>query len=305
MRVWAIRVAAAFAAALALAGCASRGEPQAARQGALELRFLDVGQGDGILIRNGEKTVLVDAGETDGVVAQLRSLGVRSIDLAVASHNDNDHIGGMDAVLGAFPVRYYLDNGVPKTTRIQRAVYDLVRQRGVQYLQPTARTIELGDARIRVIPSPVTGGRSDQNDHSVALLLERGAFKALLTGDSERRELAALLREGGIPDVDVFKAPHHGSRTGVLDAWLARTRPEVVVISVGLHNDYHHPHPEALAAYGRVARAVLRTDRDGAVTVTVDAVGCYAVRAERGGPDPLIRGGPAACPNTPAKEQTP
>jgi beta-lactamase superfamily II metal-dependent hydrolase len=261
----------------------------------LELRFLNVGQGDAILIRNGGKTVLVDAGETDGIAARLRQLGVDSIGLAVASHNDNDHIGGMDAVLRSLPVRYYLDNGFPKTTRIQRTVLELVRDRGVTYLQPGPRTVEVGDARVRVVPSPVAGRNVAQNDHSVALLVERGAFRALLTGDSEKRELAALVRAGDVPDVDVFKAPHHGSRTGVLDAFLARARPEVIVISVGLRNPFGHPHEEALAAYQTPGRTVLRTDRDGDVVVSVDAAGCYEARTARSGTAVLARGGPPTC----------
>jgi competence protein ComEC len=283
-------------AALALCAAAARPALATAQQpGFLELRFLDVGQGDAILIRNGGKTVLVDAGETDGIAARLRQLGVDTIGLIVASHNDNDHIGGLDAVLRALPVRYYLDNGFPKTTRIQRTVLELVRDRGVTYLQTGPRTIEVGDARVRVLPSPATGRGVAQNDHSVVLVVERGAFRALLTGDSEKRELAALLRHDEVPDVDIFKAPHHGSRTGLLDAFLARARPEVIVISVGLGNPFGHPHEDALAAYQVLGRTVLRTDQSGDVVVSVDSAGCYDVRTARSGPTVLARGGPATC----------
>jgi beta-lactamase superfamily II metal-dependent hydrolase len=290
---------------LAAAACAPRRAPAPQTSGTLELRFLDVGQGDAALLRNAGKAVLVDAGPTDAIAGKLRALGVDSLDLAVATHNHSDHIGGMDAVLASIPVRLYLDNGDPANTRIQRTVLQLVRDRNVVYLQATGRTIKLGDARIRVIPSPVQAAPADQNDHSVALLLERGGFKALLTGDSERRELEGLLRDADLPDVDVFKAPHHGSRTGILDGWLARIRPEVVVISVAAHNDYGHPHAEALAAYQAAARAVLRTDRDGDVIVTVDAAGCYEVRTAHAGPAPVARGGPASCATSPAKENLP
>ena len=290
---------------LAAAACAPRRAPAPRANGTLELRFLDVGQGDAALLRNGGKAVLVDAGPTDAIAGKLRALGVDSLDLAVATHNHSDHIGGMDAVLAAIPVRFYLDNGDPANTRIQRTVLQLVRDRGVTYLQATARTVELGDARIRVIPSPVEAAPADQNDHSVALLLERGVFKALLTGDSERRELEGLLQGADLPDVDVFKAPHHGSRTGLLDGWLARIRPEVIVISVAAHNDYGHPHAEALAAYQAAARTVLRTDRDGDVIVTVDAAGCYEVRTAHAGPVPVARGGPATCAAPSAKESLP
>jgi len=293
-------------AALAFGAAAARPAPAAAqRPGILELRFLDVGQGDAVLIRNAGKIVLVDAGETDAIAARLRQLGVDTIGLAVASHNDNDHIGGMDAVLRALPVRYYLDNGFPKTTRIQRTVLELVRDRGVTYLQSGPRMVEVGDTRIRVFPSPVAGRSVAQNDHSVVLIVERGAFRALLTGDSEKRELAALLRQNEVPDVDVFKAPHHGSRTGILEAFLARARPEVIVISVGLGNAFGHPHAEALAAYQTPGRTVLRTDQGGDVVVSVDAAGCYEVRADRSGPAVLARSGPANCPARTHQERRP
>jgi competence protein ComEC len=278
------------------------------RQPALELRFLDVGQGDAILIRHAGKTVLVDAGETDGIVTILRALGVDTIDLAVASHNHDDHIGGLDAVLQAFPVRFYLDNGHPANTRIQRRVLELVRDRGVTYRDAGALTdsvIALGDAALRVIPSPVTGSRVNPNDESVALVLERAGFRALLTGDSERRELGALLRGARIPDVDVLKAPHHGSRTGVIPSWLARTRPEVVAISVGAGKSYGLPDEDALAAYGEGGRTVLRTDLDRDIVVTVDGRGCYEVRAGRAGEEVRARGGPAACAVPPTQESLP
>lgn len=296
---------AAFGLLLAAAACAPSRPPTPRASGTLELRFLDVGQGDAALVRNGGKAVLIDAGPTDAIAGKLRALGVDSLSLAIATHNHSDHIGGMDAVLAAIPVRFYLDNGDPANTRIERTVLQLVQSRGVTYLQPTTRTIEVGDARIRVVPSPVLDRPADQNDHSVTLLLERGAFKALLTGDSERRELEGLLRDSVATDVDVYKAPHHGSRTGLLEGWLERVRPEVVVISVAAHNDYGHPHAEALAAYQAAARTVLRTDRDGDVTVSVDAAGCFEVRTAHAGPAPVARGGPAACATPSAKESLP
>src|SRR5712692_3585378 len=92
----------------------------------LELRFLDVGQGDAAVIREGGKTVLVDAGRSARIVLQLQSLGVDTIDLVVASHNHADHIGGMVAVLNSTRVPFYLDNGVPHTTATYQRTIEAV-----------------------------------------------------------------------------------------------------------------------------------------------------------------------------------
>lgn len=110
----------------------------------LELRFLDVGQGDAAVIREGGKTVLVDAGHSARIMLQLEALGIRTIDLVVASHNHADHIGGMTAVLGAAIIPYYMDNGVPHTTATYQRTIQAVAANGAQYLRPSHRTITLG-----------------------------------------------------------------------------------------------------------------------------------------------------------------
>jgi competence protein ComEC len=254
---------------------------QQAAPPALEIRFLDVGQGDAVLLRSKGRTALIDAGPSDAIVRRLRALGVDTIDLLVASHNHSDHIGGADAVLDSIAVGFYLDNHLPATTRIQERVLERVEKKGVAYLAPTARRIALGTARLVVIPPPAGGSSEEQNNHSVGILVEQGGFLALLTGDSEVEEINALLARDTLPDVDVLKAAHHGSRNGVTPGWLARTRPEVVVISAGAGNSYGHPHAAALRYYCTANRRVFRTDRNGEVTVTVAADGGYGVAAAK------------------------
>jgi len=261
----------ATAAAAAVADTASQ----------LELRFLDVGQGDAVLVRASGRAVLVDAGPSDRVVARLRELGVEKLDLLLASHNHSDHIGGMDAVLDSLPVRNYLDNGHPAGTDIQKRILRRLEEKSVTYLEATPRTVSLGDTRLRIVPSPVRERGDEQNDRSVVVIVERGRFRALLSGDSEEPEIRALLAPGtDLPDVDVLKAAHHGSHNGVTREWLARLRPEVVVISAGKANNYGHPHREALQLYCTEGRQVLRTDLHGEVVVEVSAGGAYATWAE-------------------------
>jgi len=199
----------------------------------LTIRFLDVGQGDATLIVSPEgKRVLIDAGPGESAVGQwLGTAHVDTIDLAIASHNHADHIGGMAAVLTAIPVRYYLDNGVPHTTATYQRTIAAVEARGAQYLRPTARTITVGTARFRILPPPP--GAEDRNNHSVGVLVEFGEFRALLTGDSELGELGYWLEQDSVPQVQVVKVAHHGSANGTSIAWVQRTRPQIAVISVG------------------------------------------------------------------------
>jgi beta-lactamase superfamily II metal-dependent hydrolase len=248
----------------------------------VEVIFLDVGQGDAVVIRGpGPKVALIDAGPRGSRVADaLAELGVDTVHLAVASHPHADHIGGMAEVLGRFPVKAYLDNGIPHTTSTYRALLDVVTRLGqrdsVFYRRAEARTFILGDMRLRVLPPPEFG--AGLNDRSVGILLEFGEFRAIFPGDAERGGLAHFANLG-LPQVTVLKASHHGSGNGVSAEWLEAVRPRVVVISVGARNGYGHPHREAVRYYERSRAAVYRTSTHGRITVRGARDGTYEVTA--------------------------
>ena len=274
---WIVRRAAA-----AVIGCLLVVGPVHAQT--LELRFLDVGQGDAALIVTPEgKRVLVDAGPAAfPVVPYLRSHHYDTLDLVVASHNHTDHIGGMTAVIASTTVRAYLDNGIPHTTATYESTVRAVAASGAQYLQATARTITVGSARLRVLPPPARQG--DQNNGSVGILLEYGAFRALLTGDSEQDELDYWLKHDSVPRVTVVKVAHHGSPNGTTAAWVQATGPQIAVISVGAGNSYGHPAPQIIERWQNAGARVYRTDRDGTVIIEAQRDGSYIVLNEYSGP---------------------
>jgi len=236
-----------------------------------ELIFLDVGQGDATFLRTPEgKTALIDGGRSGKrLLEQLDHLGVTGLDLVVATHADVDHIGGLLRAVEAYPPRFFMDNGIPHTTQAYEKLLLAVEHSGSSYLNASERTITLGDARLTVLPPPRES--ENQNDNSIGVLLRYRRFKALLTGDSTAKEQAWWLEHyrDDLAGVTVYKAAHHGSRTGDRESFVGALSPAMIVISVGGGNSYGHPHPEALAAYRQVGAKLYRTDQDGAVTVMI------------------------------------
>jgi beta-lactamase superfamily II metal-dependent hydrolase len=287
------RALAAIALALTLAACASDGRAQGGSTPptgfdpttpTLELHFLDVGQGTSVLVRSPQgHAVLYDAGEHDAnVVGQLQALGVTRLDLVIASHAHADHIGGISAVLDAIPTTFYLDNGVPHTTATYQRTIEAVARSGARLLEPTRRTIGLGDASLTIVP-PIGDPLLDQNLNGVGALIAYGGFRAFLGGDAEPELWSHWTRTH--PDlvqrVHVQLASHHGSHNGDSAAALARLAPNLVVVQVGQPNDFGHPHEAALERYQAVGATVLRTDHHGHVRIEVDAAGNYRAFIER------------------------
>jgi beta-lactamase superfamily II metal-dependent hydrolase len=247
---------------------------------AVEIVFLDVGQGDAVLVRTpGGSTLLIDAGRGRDIVEILQEYGVESIDLLVGSHADADHIGGVDDVIRAVPVEAYLDNGLCHGTVTCIDLNWMINNSGIEYLQWPSGQVELGGVRLEFWEPPNVDGL-EPNNYSIGLLIEYGEFRALLTGDSEIEELNHFLSVG-VPDVTLLKAAHHGSRDAVSPAWLDATKPEVVVISVGADNPFGHPDLWALHYYDVASDEIYRTDRDGDVTILGHFDGSYEVRTTR------------------------
>ncbi|GGM54345.1 hypothetical protein GCM10008956_32800 [Deinococcus arenae] len=257
---------------------------QRAPAGVLTLRFLDVGQGDAVLITSPEgKSVLYDGGRSEArMQALLTQYRVPSLDLVVASHADADHITGLIPAVQMFRPRFFLNNGLAGTTQIWQKLVTTAKQAGTQGLIAKGQTLNLGSVRLTVLPPPP--GMKDQNTSSVGLLVQYGSFRALMTGDSETPETTAWLRQypaATLGPVDVYKSIHHGARNGDTARWLAAVRPANVVISVGLNN-YGHPTAEAITLYKKAGAAIYRTDLNGTVTVTVQPGGTYTLSAAKG-----------------------
>lgn len=241
---------------------------------ALTVTFFDVGQGDAALVRTPEGgTILIDAGPDEQHVAtRLAALGVRGIDVAVASHAHADHVEGFAAVFARHPVGLLLDPGCPEEdSPSYLRMLAAAEAEGIEVAHPRGgEVVRLGSLRIEVLgPDGCSPGST--NDDSVVLRLRDGDATVLFPGDAEIPAQRDLLDDGDPIAARVLKVPHHGSKTSD-PGFLAAVGSEVAIVSVG-ENDYGHPAPETLAALRDAGVRVVRTDLRGEVTVVFGADG--------------------------------
>lgn len=232
--------------------------------------FIDVGQADSVLIRNGNYNMLIDAGNNeDGekLVNYFKSLGIEEFTYVFATHPHEDHIGGMDDIINNFKIdNYYMSNKL-STTKTFMDVLDALDGCNLKYTVPNkGDTLKLGDANIKVIyPGD---DKSNINDSSVVLKITYGKNSFLLTGDATSNVERKIYNE----DIksDVLKVAHHGSSYSSTDVFLDRVKPYYAVISVGKNNIYNHPSNKTLEKLNKRNIKVYRTDLDGTIVFTSD-----------------------------------
>lgn len=253
----------------------------------LRVSFLDVGQGDAILIRTPSHKVLVDGGPSPQAIA--RHLGRklpfwdRRIDLVVLTHPHDDHLMGLMEVLQRYQVGGVLATPYVHDSSLYQEWLSLVEAKGVPYvLAKQGQEVRLGpQARLEVLhpgEKLLQSTTSDANNNSVVLRLEWGAFTVLLPGDIEQEGQRGLLSKQPELASLVLKVPHQGARNALSEGFLERVNPQVAIISVGKDNPFGHPAPETLQKLQ--GAKVFRTDRNGTVEVETDGQG-YRVTTER------------------------
>ena len=253
----------------------------------LEVVCLDVGQGDGLLLRSGKRAVLIDGGSSSqkklgNIVLEpyLKSQGISWIDYAVVSHGDSDHINGLiylleeseDIRIGTLVLPV-----MGKGEEVYENLAALARREGaaVVYMK-TGDWVETGELTLTCLYAGEDFGRKDRNSHSLVLCGDYKGFHMLFTGDMGEEQESSLVRlaeqEGALQDihlnhVQILKTAHHGSRTSSSEVFLDRLRIQLAVVSYGKENSYGHPSPETMERFRRQGIAVLETGKKGAITL--------------------------------------
>jgi competence protein ComEC len=286
------RVAAA-AGAIAVASClvlasAHRYDSE------LRITMLDVGQGDGILIRTPHgHALMIDTGGAlergtteDGgspaeavgeriVVPSVLRAGVTHLDGIILTHPHGDHVGGCFPLLRTIGADWIADSGQSYSGRAFAHCMTFARARGIPIHEPHCGDVVRTDDRITLrFLAPCapyfTDGKNDVNENSIVVMLEYRTFRMLFMGDAGAQSEARLLASGVDLHADVLKVGHHGSAYSSTDAFVVAVHPRLAMISVGRHNTFGHPASTTLATLRRHGVRIVRTDICGAITIAAD-----------------------------------
>lgn len=246
--------------------------------GLLHVYFLNVGQGDAILARTSAgENILIDGGPGQKVLTELNDalpFFDKTIDYAILTHADQDHIEGLIAVLKRYPVKNIMFSAAIKKGYFTNDFLQTIKDKRIRAIAADENAdIALADNAFADILFPFSKSADNEgvtDNASVAIKLTYGKNSVLLTGDAETEEEELLAQRADI-DSDVLKVGHHGSKTSSTDIFLQKVTPEYCVISAGKDNKFSHPHKIALQRLNAACKKILRTDLQGRIEFVFSA----------------------------------
>jgi competence protein ComEC len=255
----------------------------------LKLTFIDVGQGDSILIEFPKgKKMLVDGGGLyedrfdigKNVIAPfLRKKKIRRIDTLVLTHPDPDHLKGLNLITSQFSIGQFWDNGFEAQSEPYLQLKETLRQRKIktQSLNAESPPQIINGVEISILNPPAWNQTQRKvqplwnlNNSSLVIKLQLKNVSVLLAGDIENEAEGWMLRKGHPLRADMIKVPHHGSSSSSSPPFLEKVKPAYAILSVGARNIGRLPHPDVLKRYNQLGSRILRTDKHGAITVVTD-----------------------------------
>ena len=298
-----------------LTGCGQSGgqssdtaaNSKAESKGQLTISMLDIDQGDAVLIQTGVKNILIDTGDDkyyeDGkkgkentqLLTELQKLKIDHIDTLVMTHAHADHIGKADKVIAQYGVKELVYNGIPSTSKYFINALKAAKANGTQQVKVKAGDVlDFGNGVSFEIVSPSQSlidedtaaikakKKVDVNNESVVGRLTFGNFAMLFTGDAEGLvEKDMVASYGKKLKCQVLKAGHHGSKTSSTAEFLKLVQPESVVMSLGVNNQYGHPHEALLNRLQKQGiKNIYRTDANGTITIVSDG-SSYSITTEK------------------------
>ncbi|WP_434282528.1 ComEC/Rec2 family competence protein [Clostridium botulinum] len=240
----------------------------------LKVHYIDVGQGDSILVQTKDKNILIDAGtrkSSDNLISYLKKQHIKKLDYVIATHPHEDHIGGMPKVIEEFEISNFY---APKKTANTKIFKDMILQLKKKNLKINVAkkgiSLNLSNNSSLDFLAPVKDNYENTNDSSAVVKLTHGNTKFLFTGDAEKTSEKDILNSNEDLSSNVLKVGHHGSHSSSSKEFLDKINPKIAIISCGKNNDYGHPHKETMKELNKRNIEVYRTDIDGNIVLTSD-----------------------------------
>ncbi|WP_366522626.1 ComEC/Rec2 family competence protein [Clostridium sp.] len=260
---------------LSFVGCSSQGvknNVNASIKKELKVTYLNVGQGDSELVEVNGKTMLIDAGPNSNaneLVKDLKERGIKTIDIAIATHPHEDHIGGMDEVLENFDVKSFYAPKVAHTTKTYENMLKAIKNEGIKLKQIKEGTkLDLGKGVDIEVYTPVKSSYDDLNNYSPIMKISYGKTAFMFTGDAEKEAEQEALKEHKNLKANVLKLGHHGSNSSTSEPFLKAVDPSIAIVSCAKNNKYGHPHKETMTKLKNSKVKVYETFKDGDITIT-------------------------------------
>lgn len=254
-----------------------RAEPYIpAGNSALTTVFIDIGQGDSILLMSGDTKVLVDSGDPGmgkHLMERLDYYQVDSLDLVIATHPHSDHIGGLDYVLNDIPTELVMIPNYEYDSFQYNQVLDVIEENNITVKIPEVGEVFITEDLTITFLSPDPADEFDNtNEYSITCVVQGKYGNVYLGGDSEIVNEKFMLKNP-VPDVDIYKASHHGSTTSNSYDFVSALSPEYAVVQCGVNNDYGHPHDEVIDTFEKLNIDTWVTSERGEIVVVESAQG--------------------------------
>lgn len=240
-----------------------------------EFHFIDVGQGDAVLIKTTAGNVLIDAGKNSSeeeLDSYLKAQNVKTIEYAIFTHPHEDHIGGADMVIKNYEIKNVILPNCPSTTKTYTNMLTAISQKSMTAKEArSGDKYRVGDLVLNIL-GPVRSNYKEVNDHSIVILAEWGSTRVMLAGDAELEAENDILEKFGNSNINcnILKLGHHGSSSSSGEEWLKAIKPAIGIICCGKDNEYGHPHSEIVERLSKHGITSYRTDELGSLMFVSD-----------------------------------
>ncbi|MBE6089271.1 MAG: MBL fold metallo-hydrolase [Clostridium beijerinckii] len=239
------------------------------------VHYIDVGQGDCILVQVNNKNLLIDSGPKSDrrkLFNYLSGLNLNKLDYVIATHPHEDHIGNMDDIIKTYSIGTFYSPKVESTTKSFEDMVDALKNKNlkVHVLKNNSNSIDLGENTKVNVFSPNKDFYDNLNNYSPVIKIQYGNTSFLFTGDAEKEVEKEILNNNEDISADVLKVGHHGSSTSTSKDFLKKVNPSIAVISVGKDNIYNHPDAITTKLLDESNIKTYRTDKDGTIVICSD-----------------------------------